>query len=55
MKSQFNVCPSDSYEVFAAIFDDSVYLHGVEETHEAPEISFASIEILFHAIIICMM
>ena len=55
MKSQFNVCPSDSYEVFAVIFDDSVYLHGVEETHEAPEISFASIEILFHAIIICMM
>ena len=55
MKSQFNVCPSDSYEVFAVIFDDSVYLHGVEETHEAPEISFASVEIFLHAIIICMM
>ena len=26
-------------------------LHGVEEKNEAPEISFASIEILFHAII----
>ena len=52
MTSQFNVCPSDANEVFAVIFDDSVYLHGVEETHEALEISFASIEILFHAIII---
>ena len=55
MTSQFNVCPSDTNEVFAVIFDDSVYLHGVVETHEAPEISLALIEIHFHAIIICMM
>ena len=43
------------HEVFAVTFDDSVYLHGVKETYEAPEISFASIEILFYAIIISTM
>ena len=51
MTSQFNVCPSITNEVFAVIFDDSVYLHSVEETHEAPGISFASVEIFLHAII----
>ena len=51
----FKIRDQGPHEVFAVIFDDSVYLHGVEETHEAPEISFASIEILFYAIIICMM
>ena len=33
MTSQFNVCLSDSYEVFAVIFDDSVYLHAFPEDH----------------------
>ena len=55
MKSQFNVCPSDSYEVFAVIFDDSVYLHGVVESNEAQELSFDFRRILFCAIIIFTM
>ena len=55
MKSQFNVCPSGSYEVFAVIFDESVYLHGVVETNEAPELSFDLFRILFRAIIISTM
>ena len=55
MKSQFNVCLSDSYEVFAVIFDDSVYLHGFLETNEAPELSFDLFRILFRAIIISTM
>ena len=55
MTSQFNVCPSDTNEVFAVIFDDSVYLHGVVETNEAPELSFDLFRILFRAIIISTM
>ena len=42
-------------EVFAVIFDDSVYLHGVVETNEAPELSFDLFRILFCAIIISTM
>ena len=55
MTSQFNVCPSDSYEVFAVIFDDSVYLHGVVESNEAPELSFDFRRIHFRAITISIM
>ena len=51
----FKIRDQGPHEVFAVIFDDSVYLHGVEETHEAPEMSFASIEIPFYAIIISIM
>ena len=43
------------HEVFTVTFDDYVYLYGVKETYEALEISFASIEILFYAIIISTM
>ena len=52
---RFQLWYPGTIEVFAVIFDDSVCLHGVEETHEAPEMSFASIEIPFHAIIISIM
>ena len=40
------------HEVFAVIFDDSVYLPGVVESNEAPELSFDFHRILFRAIII---
>jgi len=46
---------SPGHEIFAVLFDDSVCLHGGKETHEAPEMSFASTEIPFHAIIISIM
>ena len=49
---RFKLWYPGTIEVFAVIFDDSMYLHGVVESNEAPEISFASIEILFHANII---
>ena len=47
-----NFCASTRNEILAVIFDDSVYLHGVVETNEAPELSFDLFRILFRAIII---
>ena len=55
MTSQFNVCPSITNDVFAVVFDDSVYLHGVVESNEAPELSFDFRRIFFRAIIISTM
>ena len=50
-----NFCASTRNEILAVIFDDSVYLHGVVETNEAPELSFDLFRILFRAIIISTM
>ena len=49
---RFKLWYPGTIEVFAVIFDDSVYLHGVVETNEAPELSFDLFRILFRAIII---
>ena len=51
----FKIRDQGPHEVFAVIFDDSVYLHGVVETNEAPELSFDLFRILFRAIIISTM
>ena len=52
---RFQLWYPGTIEIFAAIFDDFVYLHGVVETNEAPEISFGLFRILFRAIIISTM
>ena len=49
---RFQLWYPGTIEVFAVIFDDSVYLRGVVETNEAPELSFDLFRILFRAIII---
>ena len=43
------------HEVFAVIYDDSVYLPGVVESNEAPELSFDFRRIHFRAIAISTM
>ena len=48
-------CAPTRNEILVVIFDDSVYLHGVVETNEAPELSFDLFRILFRAIIISTM
>ena len=50
-----NLCAPTRNEILAVIFDDSVYLHDVVETNEAPERSFDLFRILFHVIIISTM
>ena len=55
MLYSINFCASTRNEILAVIFDDSVYLHGVVETNEAPELSFDLFRILFRAIIISTM
>ena len=52
---QFELRDQGPHEVFAVIFDDSVYLHGVVESNEAQELSFDFRRILFRAIIIFTM
>ena len=51
----FKIRDQGPHEVFAVIYDDSVYLHGVVESNEAPELSFDLFRILFRAIIISTM
>ena len=51
----FKIRDQGPHEVFAVIFDDSVYLYGVVESNEAPELSFDFRRILFRAIIISTM
>ena len=45
-------CTHTRNEILVVIFDDFMYLHGVVESNEAPELSFDFRRILFRAIII---
>ena len=51
----FKIRDQGPHEIFAVIFDDSVYLHGVVESNEAPELSFDLFSIIFRSIIIFTM